>query len=177
MKETITKTIPVPSEVTVALQGRVLAIKGPKGEDEREFSYPAIKVSSKEGSIVLHVEKATKREKRMIGTYESHIKNMIKGAQENFIYKLKICSGHFPMNVSVSGNSIAVKNFLGEKHPRKVDFSAKVAVKINGAEIEVSSVSKELAGQTAGKIEKLCAITNRDRRIFQDGIYITHKAK
>jgi large subunit ribosomal protein L6 len=176
MKEEITKKIPVPQGISASLDGMQLTLKGPQGETQRTFPYPAITISTDDGSIILHVRNATKREKRMIGTYESHIKNMVQGVQEKFIYTLKICSGHFPMNVSVSGNTLAVKNFLGEKHPRKVEFSPQASVKINGPDIEVMSVSKELAGQTAGKIEKLCQITNRDRRIFQDGIYITNKA-
>ena len=51
-----------------------------------------------------------------------------------------------------------------------------VEVKIAGTEIVVSAADIELAGITASKIENLCRITNRDRRIFQDGCYITQKA-
>jgi len=48
-------------------------------------------------------------------------------------------------------------------------------VKIEEQIIIVESPDLELAGQTAASIEKLCKITNRDRRIFQDGIYIYEK--
>jgi large subunit ribosomal protein L6 len=176
MKEDITREVEVPAGVSATIVETTLLVKGKAGEVKREIGFPSVKVAVDGQKIVIQALKATKREKRMIGTFEAHIKNMIQGAQEKFVYGLKICSGHFPMNVSLSGNTIIVKNFLGEKHPRKVNFSSEVAVKINGFEIEVSGSSKELAGQTAGKIEKLCNITNRDRRIFQDGIYITKKA-
>jgi len=177
MKEDIIKEVELPSGVSATMSDSSLVVKGPAGEVTRYVGSPRVDVKIDGEKIVIQALKATKREKRLIGTFESHVKNMIKGSQEKYVYHLKICSGHFPMNVSVSGNSVIVKNFLGEKHPRKIDFSQQVAVKINGAEIEVSGASKELVGQTAGKIEKMCNITNRDRRIFQDGIYITKKAK
>jgi len=77
--------------------------------------------------------------------------------------------------VSVSGNNFVVKNFLGEKHPRIVGIDSSTKVKITGTEVSIISPSRELAGMMAGRIEQLCRITNRDRRIFQDGIYIVKK--
>lgn len=176
MKEAIIKEIELPQGVSAVLDGPTLTIKGPKGENVRSFDYPTISLEVKDGKVVVSAQKATKREKRMIGTFSSHIKNLVQGVQEKFVYKLKICSGHFPMNVSVSGNSVVVKNFLGEKNPRVITFSNGVEIKVNGTEIVVTSCSKELAGLAAAKIEKGCYIANRDRRIFQDGIWITEKA-
>ena len=80
------------------------------------------------------------------------------------------------MNVSISGQELIIKNFLGESVPRKVTILPGADVKVNGTEIIVSGSDKEVAGQTAARIENLCRITNRDRRIFQDGCYIIEKA-
>jgi large subunit ribosomal protein L6 len=176
MKESIKKEIEVPEGVTVNIDGKLLSVKGTQGENQRHFSYPTISLSYENNKIFISAEKASKREKRMIGTYEAHINNMIKGVQGKFAYTLKICSGHFPMNVTVSGNELTIKNFLGEKHPRKISFPDKVSVKVNGTDVEIESCCKELAGQIAAKIEQLCRITDKDIRIFQDGLYITKKA-
>jgi len=178
MKEDIQREISVPEGVNVELAvDGTLSVKGSQGEIKRGFHYPKIKLSVENNIIVLDVKSGSKREKRIVSTYAAHIKNMLKGVQEKFEYKLKICSGHFPMNVSVSGNKFIVKNFLGEKHPREIVFPAEVDVKVNGQEVEVKGCSKELVGQVSAKIEQMCRITNRDIRIFQDGIYITNKAK
>ncbi|MBU0460169.1 MAG: 50S ribosomal protein L6 [Nanoarchaeota archaeon] len=176
MKEDLLREIEFPSEVKVQLEDTLLKVNGAQGDSQRKFFHPKIKLEVQGNKIILTSLKATKREKTKIGSMEAHIKNMIKGVQEKHIYKLKICSGHFPMNVSVNGQEFIIKNFLGEKVPRKINFNEKVEVKVSGTEIVVSSADKELSGQTAAKIETLCRITNRDRRIFQDGCYIIHKA-
>jgi large subunit ribosomal protein L6 len=176
MKEDINIEIELAEGVTAEIVGDSLKVKGPKGDIERSFRHPKVNVDVADKKIVLKAIKGTKREKTIMGSFFSHIKNMVQGVQEPFEYKLKICSGHFPMNVAVSGQELVVKNFLGETIPRKVSFLPGVSVKINGTEINVISPNKELAGQTAARIENLCRITNRDRRIFQDGCYITHKA-
>lgn len=176
MKDDLKREIELKPGVTAQLENNLLKVKGPKGEVSRTFLHPKITVFLEGNKVVLFAPKSTKREKTMIGSFESHIVNMIKGVQVPFVYKLRICSGHFPMNVSVAGNEVVIKNFLGEAVPRKVDIVTGAEVKVNGEEIVVISADIEVAGQTAAKIESACRIANRDRRIFQDGCYITHKA-
>jgi len=175
MKDDLTREIELKSGVTVKLEGNLLKVKGPKGEISRVFLHPKITISVEQNKVVLFAPKSTKREKTLVGSFESHIINMVKGVQEPYVYRLKICSGHFPMNVAVTGNEVVIKNFLGEAVPRRVEIMKGAEVKVVDEEIIVSSADKEVAGQTAAKIETACRITNRDRRIFQDGCYITQK--
>ena len=79
------------------------------------------------------------------------------------------------MNVSISGKEFVIKNFLGEKVPRTLSLQDDVSVKINGQEVIVEGISKERTSHVAAEIEQLTRITNKDLRVFQDGIYITHK--
>ncbi len=176
MKIDILREIPLESGVSATLHGSMLTVRGPKGEVSRKFVHPRVHVAVESSKIVLKSALGTKREKTQIGSFESHIVNMVSGVIEPHVYKMKICSGHFPMTVTVAGSELTVKNFLGEVVPRKVTFVKGVDVKVNGVEVVIISADKELAGQTAGKIEQLCRITNRDRRIFQDGIYMIAKA-
>ena len=91
----------------------------------------------------------------------------------------KFCSHQKKMVLSEKKNQGCeyYKNFLGEKIPRKVKISSDVEVKIEKEIISVSSYDKEKAGQTAADIETATKIRNRDRRVFQDGIFIIKKEK
>jgi large subunit ribosomal protein L6 len=172
----ITEIIEIPEGIEISLNGRVMTAKGPKGECSKDLISPIVKIKVEEKKIILEVTKATKREKRLINTARAHVRNIIKGVTEGYVYKLKICSGHFPMSVNMEGDKITVKNFLGEKIPRHARLLEGSKVEIKGDEIIVSSTNIELAGQTAVNIERSTRITNRDRRRFQDGIFIIQKA-
>jgi len=167
--------VKVPEGITASIASTIVTLKGPKGELKRNFLHPRVKVEIKDSSISFSALKATKREKTVIGTFVAHTKNMLKGVKEGHVYKLKICSGHFPMNVSMAGSLLMVKNFLGEKFPRALKLKEGVKVKVEGTEVIVESIDKEIAGQVAADIEKLTHIRKRDKRIFQDGIYIVNK--
>jgi large subunit ribosomal protein L6 len=121
------------------------------------------------------MKKASKREKTTLGTYKAHINNMLHGAREGFTYRMKICSGHFPMTVQVKGSELIIKNFIGEKTPRVLRLKPGVDVKVEGEFIVISSPDRELGGQTAASIEAVSSRANYDKRVFQDGVYIIEK--
>lgn len=176
MKVDLVEEIELLEGVTSKLEGSIVTVKGPKGEIKRDFGFPKIEISVDQRKIVLSSHKATKKEKTILMAFLAHLRNMVKGVKEPHVYKLKICSSHFPITVGVVGKELVVKNFLGESIPRKTSIPAGVEVKVSGSDISVSSPDKELAGMTAARIENLCRITNRDIRVFQDGCYITNKA-
>ena len=130
----------------------------------------------KEGKVFITSKNATKNESKLAGTAEGHIKNMMQGIGEDFVYKLEIANVHFPMTVKIEGNIITIKNFLGEKVDRVSKILPDVKVDIKGMNVEVSSFNKESAGQTAANLESATKVKGRDRRVFQDGIFITEKA-
>jgi len=168
-------TIEIPERVTVDVKDGLFTVKGAKGEVKRTFIFPKIDIVKTGNTIIFTALKPTKREKAAIYTTEAHLKNMFRSAAEGCVYKLKICSGHFPMKVSLKGDLLEVKNFMGETVARTLIIKPGVDVKVAEPEITVSSPSKELSGQTAAAIEQITRRTNFDRRIFQDGIYITSK--
>ena len=130
-----------------------------------------VEVKLKDG--ILHVKGKEGEVSRKLKT-----EGLIFELKENKIieYRLKVCFNHFPMTIEMKGNEALVKNFLGEKIPRKVKLLDGADVKINGQNITITSVDREIAGQTAANFEKATTIRMRDRRVFQDGIFMTNKA-
>ncbi len=176
-KLTITRNIEVPDGIKAENKQGLVEISSSNLTIQRRFSSPVVDLSINQGNIqVTSKQKASKNTKRIINTMVAHIRNMISGIQSPYTYKLKIISGHFPMNVTLDKNIVLIKNFLGEKIPRKAKVLDGVKAEIKGDEIIITSINKELAGQTAGNIEMATRITNKDRRIFSDGIFITQKA-
>jgi large subunit ribosomal protein L6 len=175
MKADINAEITIPEGVTLTVEKTTVKAQGPKGTVERKLSNPKVKLSVEGNTVKLFSEKATKREKTLIGTFKAHLNNMFKGVTEGHSYKLKICQGHFPMNVTYGNGVLTIKNFLGEAHPRTVKIKEGADVKVQGSDIIVESPNIELAGQVAADIETATKIKNKDRRVFQDGIYIVDK--
>ena len=174
-KEKLIKEVEMPQGVTASLHGKTITIKGPKGEVKREMKFHHVLMKHEGNKIVFEAATTKKRSKKIIGALVAHVKNMVRGSQENHVYVLKICSGHFPMNVTVSGNKLIIKNFLGEKVPRTMILKAGAEVKIEGEHINITSVNKETAGQISADIEQLTRRPGFDTRVFQDGIYIINK--
>jgi len=78
--------------------------------------------------------------------------------------------------LAVKGNIFVVNNYFGERVPRNADILSGVEVKVNKkVEVVVSGIDKENVCQTAANIEKCATVKNRDRRVFQDGIYLINK--
>ncbi len=175
MKKKLSATIAIPSGVTAVLSKGVFTVKGPKGEVSRPYDEHTFDIAVNKEDIILSCAKATKREKSRMFSWRAHLTNMIKGVQTPAMYKLKVCTSHFPMQVSMQKGTFTVKNFIGEKVPRTASIPTNVTVNVDGDIITVNSPDYELAGRIAGLIEHLMVIRDKDRRIFQDGIYITEK--
>lgn len=176
VKKDLKDTIEIPNEVHVEIGMPEIRIKGPNGEISRNFFYPKVKFEKKENKLTLSSKSATKKEKKMLKTFKSHLKNMIRGVQEDYVYKIKVCSSHFPITVSQEGKEIIIKNFLGEKVPRKAKIREGVNVEISKDTITLKGKDKEAVGQTAANLESRTRVIRRDRRKFQDGLYIIEKA-
>ena len=131
MKKVLIKKIEIPEGMECDIEKNMLMIRGPKGENKKAFDSGDLIFEKREGEIILQSKKGGKKEKKIMNTISAHIKNMIKGMREGFEYKLKMVSSHFPITVEIKGDEAIIKNFLGEKKPRKVKIKKGVEVKVD----------------------------------------------
>lgn len=169
--------VTIPEGVTAAIsEDGVVTISGPKGSLSREFTSTFLVLLQESDRLTVRVDMPRRKQRALAGTRNAHLHNMVKGVTDGFTYNLKAFYSHFPMTMAVKGNKFVVNNYFGERVPRTSDILAGVDVKVNNkVEVVVSGIDKELVGQTAANIEKSTTIKNRDRRVFQDGIYLINK--
>jgi large subunit ribosomal protein L6 len=171
--------IELPNDVNASVDNLDLTVDGPTGAVTRRLWYPDVTVSVTEdgdGNVVLIENDATDAKTvATVGTFESHIKNIIHGVTNGWEYEMEVLYSHFPMQVSVEGDEIVISNFLGETASRRTSIHGDTDVAVDGEEITLSGPDIEDVGQTAADIEQLTRVKDKDPRVFQDGVYITQK--
>jgi large subunit ribosomal protein L6 len=174
----IEKIVPIPENVKVKIEGRVVSVFGPKGTLTKDFSHMPVSIMIKENSFLVASYWPRKKEIGMVGTAASHLKNMIVGVTKGFIYKLKIVYAHFPITIKVleKERKILIENFTGERTPRIAKILGDVKVKVEGDNIIVEGINLEDVSQTAANIEEATKIKEKDPRVFLDGIYVYEKS-
>ena len=177
MRKEINQELEMPEGISCEYTLGSLSCKGNGLEVKRAMKIPGVNVIIHNTKITLHCKKGNKNDYKTIMSNLAHIRNIFNGLNKKYIYHLDICNVHFPMTVKIDKNKFMINNFLGEKTPRTAKIIKGVEVEVKGQKITVQSPDLEAAGQTAANIEKATQIRKRDRRIFQDGIYITEKQK
>jgi len=175
MKTEYKEFVGIPENVECNFMNQTLVCKkeGKSFSRKIEISGANFKVNDKK--IEISCKKANKKIIKIIKSNIAHIFNGFRGLEKDFIYKLEICHVHFPMTVKVEGDTVVISNFLGEKTLRTAKILENVNVNIKGKEITVSGQNISDVGQTAANIEKATKVKGKDRRIFQDGIFMTEK--
>jgi len=168
----ISKTVQVPDDVNLSLEGKKINVKGTKGNLVRDFSYAPISIESEGKNVRISAKWPRKKEAALVGTIYSHIQNMIIGVTKGYSYKLKIVFSHFPISVKLQNQRILIENFTGERRPRSISIIGDVKVKIEAEDIIVSGASLEEVSQTAANIEQSTRVRRKDPRVFLDGIYV-----
>ncbi len=175
MKQLLHESIDIPEGITCKLTDKTLSCSKGSNTLSRTLDMTTIDMDLKEGKVNLTAKRGSKKEFKVMRTFFAHIRNMFGGLNAEYVYKLESCNLHFPMTLKVEKNTLVIGNFLGEKVPRKAVILPSVDIDVKGAKITLTSRDKEAAGLTATNIEKATKIRLRDRRIFQDGIFITSK--
>ena len=168
----ISRIIQIPDGVVVNIDGRKVTVRGSKATLTRDFSHAAVSLETNGKTVRVWAQWPRKKEASLVGTIESHIKNMITGVTKGYTYKLKIVFSHFPITVKVQERAVVIENFTGERRARKAKILGDVKVKLEPDDIIVQGATLEDVSQTAANIEMITRVTNKDPRVFLDGIYV-----
>ena len=140
--------IPPATEVTISADG--VRVKGPKGTLTRagnrlisvEVGAEGVQVTSKTTSI---------EARAALGTYASHVRNMMEGVTKGFSKRLLIEGVGYKWDVA--GKSLKLS--LGFSHPVTVAIPEGVTATIEKGALLISGFDKELVGQFAADVRAL----------------------
>lgn len=121
---------------------------------------------------------AMRKQLACVRTVCSHIDNMITGVTRGFLYKMRFVYSHFPINVTLSGDVVEIRNFLGEKRVRKVKLLPGVSyARSDDVKDEIQLTGNDIAmvSLTCAQIQQATNIRKKDLRKFLDGIYVSEK--
>ncbi len=144
------RPITIPAKAEISVSGDGLMVKGPKGTLNKSVSrYVTIEVGA-EGVQV--AQKGSSLESRAaVGTYASHVRNMLKGVTEGFSKKLLIEGVGFKWEVQGKTLKLA----LGFSHPVNIAIPEGLTVIADKGTLTISGADVEMVGQFAADIRKL----------------------
>ena len=141
------KPIVIPENTKVSFDGFFLEVKGPKGKLKRLFKNDVV-ITVGEIDITITKTKDTIFSKALLGTYASHIRNMIQGVNRPYVKKLIIEGVGFKVELSGS----VIKMALGFSHPVEIKVPEGIDVVVEKNTIQISGIDKELVGSFAAEI-------------------------
>ncbi len=171
-KTELVYTLKLPAEVNATYTNKTLTIKTQKAELKKNLRNYRANITIEGNKLIIVGTPANRKTRDVVKTIISHVKNMVEGTVYGYKYTLKIVYSHFPMTGQIDKNTLLIKNFLGEKYPRKSKIRGSTKVEIKGQEVIVSGYDKEDVSQTASSIEQSAKVKGKDIRRYQDGVYL-----
>src|SRR3954471_11224208 len=140
--------IAIPAGVDVTIDGRMVTVKGPRGELSRQL-HPDIAVSREDGSIVVSRPTEQKHHKQLHGLTRTLVANMVEGVTNGYRKGLEITGVGY--RAALSGRKLTLN--LGYSHPVEIDPPSGISFELeNPVRLAVVGIDKELVGQIAAQV-------------------------
>jgi large subunit ribosomal protein L6 len=150
MSRTGKKPVPVPKNVEVQLDGRHIAVKGPKGQLSRELP-PDMIIEQEEGWITVKRPTDNPQHRALHGLTRTLIDNMVTGVTEGYSRKLELVGVGY--KAALQGTKLVLN--VGFSHP--VEFEPGVDMEIEvpaPTKIVVKGIDKQAVGNLAAVIRR-----------------------
>lgn len=170
-------TLELPKGVDAKYESGSLTVTGPLGRVGQDFSKVPVSIEINGSNVVLFTQGARRKNRSILNTAKSIVKNAIEGVTKGYQYKLKVIYAHFPVTVKVQGKKILVENFYGERSPRVAEIVGDTKAEVQGEDIILNGVSIQDVGQTAANLEQATTVRRKDQRVFLDGVYVYERIR
>ena len=141
----------VPKGVDVKIEGRMVRVKGPKGELAFAF-HPNVSVKREDGTIEVARKDDEKATRALHGLTRSLIANMVTGVTAGYARDLEISGTGY--RAVIQGKKLQLS--LGFSHPVEIDPPQGITfVAETPQKLRVSGIDKQLVGEMAAKIRAL----------------------
>lgn len=144
------RPIAISKGAEVSVSGSTLTVKGPKGTLTKEI-HPDIAIVVGQDGVQVSVKKENLETKALVGTFASHVRNMLEGVTKGFVKKLAIEGVGFRWEVAGQAINLA----LGFSHPVKVEIPQGIKATIDKTGLTLEGFDKEVVGQFAAEIRAL----------------------
>lgn len=145
------RKLSIPDGVTVSVNGKIVDVKGPKGELSIEVS-KLVDVLVEDGVVLTKQVKPSKEANMMQGTTNSLINNMLIGVSKGYDQGLEAVGVGY--RFQVSGNKITIS--AGYSHP--VIMEAPDGLTVTGEsnnEITIHGIDKQKVSEFAANVRKV----------------------
>ena len=144
--------ITVPSGVDVAIEGRMVTVKGPKGTLSHTVVEPITVERADDGTVQLRRPDDERRSKAMHGLSRSLVQNLVVGVTAGYEKKLEIVG----VGYRVALRDGRLEFALGFSHPVVVEPPEGITFAVEApTRFSVSGIDKQLVGETAANIRKI----------------------
>jgi large subunit ribosomal protein L6 len=140
--------IPVPSGVTVDVDGSTVKVKGPRGELTQTFRRE-MKISVNDGRVVIERPTDAKEHRALHGLTRALLANMVEGVTRGFTRSLEIVGVGY--RAEKKGDKLMIN--AGYSHP--VAYPEPAGIKLSTTSptvIVVEGIDKQKVGQVAAEI-------------------------
>lgn len=145
--------ITVPSGVEVNLDGRNVAVKGPKGALALTVREPMGITKNEAGELEVSRPDDERENRSLHGLTRTLVQNMITGVTEGYERKLEISGVGYRV---IAKGPQQLEFSLGFSHPVVVDAPEGITFTVESpTKLTVSGIDKQVVGETAANIRKL----------------------
>jgi len=141
--------VSIPDGVEIKIEGKVIVVKGPKGE--LTFTLPrGVEVSVENNEIIVKRKSEQKLHKSLHGTYRALIANAVEGVTKGWTKSLEMVGTGY--RSEIKGTDLVVN--VGYSHPIIFKAEEDISFKVEKSTITIGGIDKEKVGLYAARIRK-----------------------